>query len=96
MGFEYKLTCVPVPTELDKPLRAIPGFSEYDRQYGQYHFRAPENQDTARMADASVAIEPDGVYFIDHCGNTALANGVLRRLVDLALFEADEVIIREL
>jgi len=96
MGLEYKIGCSQHPDGLDKRLRSIHGFSEYDREQGLYHFRSPENQDTARMPDASAGIEPDGIYFNDHGGKTELVSVVFRRLIDAALAETDEVTIKEL
>lgn len=96
MGLEYQIVCSQNPDELDKRLRLLHGFSGYDKEHRLYYFRSAENQDVARMPDASVGIEPDGIYFNDHGGDAKLASVVFRRLLDVALAEADEVIIRGL
>lgn len=96
MGLEYKITCCQDSDRLDKCLRSIHGFSDYDHEHRLYYFRSTENQDPARMPDASAGIEPSGIYFNDRGGNIELVSVVFRRLIDVALAEADEVTIREL
>ena len=96
MGLEYKIGCHQSPAGLDRRLRSIQGFSEYDQEHGLYHFRSPENQEVARTPDASAGIETDGIYFNDHGGSRELVSVVFRRLIDAALAEADEITVKEL
>jgi len=46
--------------------------------------------------EVTVKLEDDGIYFCDNCGDPLISSRIFRRLVDAALSESPEVVIREL
>lgn len=95
MGIEYiiKFNC-PNVQELDRLLRQAPYFSAYLDAHNSYEYRSNSNQSPAVMPDATASIEPEGIYFCDHCSQKA--KDVFDYLHQQASQLTDEVVIEEL
>ena len=82
MGMEYTLrfTCRD-NTKLDVLLRALPNYERFDSTRQRYLFRFAEN--TGKMPNAEIKIEPQGVYFCDFGSSYALLGLLITRLTSL-------------
>jgi hypothetical protein len=96
MGLEYRITCPPgkLP-DFDAFLRRQPFFQSYDPALKLYHLRFADALRTCLEPDASVALEPDAIYFCDHFTAEGDAAKILRSLIDEALRFSDSISIHE-
>ena len=88
MGIEYRISCPP---------ESLPKLEEFLRRAGglpcaqfperiEFRFR-PSTPD--EMPDATAVVEPQGLYFCDHCGAREPVAVLFRRIVDEALTLSD-------
>jgi hypothetical protein len=69
MGFEYQIRFArPSETVLDRAIRSLPFFRDYDHRYQLYNLWLDVNDPRPGMPDAHVMIEPGGIYFCDNGG----------------------------
>lgn len=88
MGIEYRISCT---------AKGLPKIAELLKQLGgqpcsqlpeQINFRFRPSPPT-EMPDATVVVEPEGIYFVDHGGDPEQVAVLFRRIVDEALAYAD-------
>ena len=98
MGIEYRISCPP---------EGLPKLAEFLRRAGglpsaqspeQIEFRF-RSSSPGEMPDATAVIEPQGLYFCDHCGAREPVAVLFRRIVDEVLRlsgSSDSVVITSL
>jgi hypothetical protein len=88
MGIEYRISCPP---------ESLPKLAEFLRRAGglpsaqspeQIEFRF-RSSIPGEMPDATAVIEPQGLYFCDHCGAREAVSILFRRIIDEALTLSD-------
>lgn len=88
MGIEYRVSCAPegLP-KVGELLRRLGGqpSSQFPTQI-EFRFQ-PCRPD--ELPDATVVVETEGVYFLDHCGKREQVAVLLRQIIDEALKFSD-------
>lgn len=91
MGVEYLITYPAHPAESLQAVLA-PLASQWDSSAQAGYFSSVETLAENTMPDASMAIEPGGVYFCDHGGQ---GRAFLGRLVAALVSRYDQVTVQE-
>jgi hypothetical protein len=69
MGIEYQIRFArPSEPVLDRAIRSLPFFRDYDDNYQLYNLWLDRNDSRPGMPDAHAKIEASGIYFCDNCG----------------------------
>jgi hypothetical protein len=98
MGIEYRISCAPAGLpKIEELLRRLGGepSSRFPNQI-EFRFR-PYQLD--EMPDATVAIEPQGIYFLDSCAEREQVAVLFRQIIDEALtfsHPSDSVVVTSL
>ena len=69
MGLEYRICIANYLREkakLDSLLRSLTGFAGFDEKCSFYNYTEPRN--SSGMPNASIKLESDFIYLVDHCG----------------------------
>ena len=84
MGIEYRVSCVP---------EGLPKVGELLRRLGgqfptqiEFRFRPCRSDE---MPDATVVVEPERIYFLDHCRERQQVAVLFRQIIDEALTFSD-------
>jgi hypothetical protein len=77
MGIEYRVPLDrPASQEWDHILRAAPYFSQYNKPYRLYEFRAPNRPFPDGMPDVVVGVKSNGLYLCDN-GNRTITEAIV-------------------
>jgi hypothetical protein len=88
MGTEYRISCPPQRfPEIGEFLRSSGGESA-SGDLSRFEFRFSQER-SGGMPDATVALQPTGIYFCDNGGSRERVAVLFRRLIDRALTHAD-------